>query len=34
MSYTEQLQKIVKKYEEAGHPLPATAHDIALWAIT
>jgi hypothetical protein len=22
-----------KKYEEAGNPLPATAHDIAIWAI-
>lgn len=33
MSYTEQLQRIVKKYEEAGHPLPATAHEIAAWAI-
>ena len=33
MSYTEQLQNIVKKYENAGHPLPATAHEIAQWAI-
>ena len=33
MSYNEQLQRIVKKYEDAGNPLPATAHDIAIWAI-
>lgn len=33
MSYNDQLQPIVKKYEDAGNPLPATAHDIALWAI-
>jgi hypothetical protein len=33
MSYNEQLQRIVKKYEDAGNPLPATAHVIALWAI-
>jgi hypothetical protein len=24
MSYNEQLQRIVKKYEDAGNPLPAT----------
>ena len=33
MSYNEQLQRIVKKYEDAGNPLPATAHDIAICAI-
>ena len=33
MSYNEQLQHIVKKYESAGNPLPATAHEIAIWAI-
>jgi multidrug efflux pump subunit AcrB len=33
MSYSEQLQRIVKKYESAGNPFPATAHDIAQWAI-
>jgi hypothetical protein len=32
MSYNEQLQRIVKTYEDAGNPLPATAHDIAIWA--
>jgi hypothetical protein len=29
MSYNEQLQRIVKKYEDAGNTLPATAHDIS-----
>jgi hypothetical protein len=33
MSYNEQLQRIVKQYESAGNPLPATAHEIAIWAI-
>lgn len=33
MSYTEQLQRIVKKYEVAGHSLPAPGHEIAAWAI-
>jgi hypothetical protein len=33
MSYSEQLQRIVKQYEEAGNPLPATAHEMAIWAI-
>jgi hypothetical protein len=33
LSYSEQLQQIVKKYESAGNSLPATAHDIAQWAI-
>ncbi len=33
MSYTEQLQRVVRNYEAAGNQLPATAHDIALWAI-
>jgi hypothetical protein len=33
MSYTEQLQRIVKEYEAAGNPFPATAHEIAIWAV-
>ena len=33
MSYNEQLQRIVKKYESAENPFPATALDIAQWAI-
>jgi hypothetical protein len=33
MSYSEQLQRIIKRYEETGNPLPATAHEIATWAI-
>ncbi len=33
MSYSEQLQRIVKQYEEAGNPLPATVHEMAIWAI-
>jgi hypothetical protein len=33
MSYSEQLQRIIRRYEETGNPLPATAHEIATWAI-
>jgi hypothetical protein len=33
MSYTEQLQKIVADYRSAGQPWPATAHEMAEWAI-
>jgi hypothetical protein len=33
MTYSEQLQRIVRKYEAAGAPWPASAHEIALWAI-
>lgn len=33
MSLIEQNQKIVAKYREAGLPWPATAPDIARWAI-
>ena len=33
MSYTEQMQKIVRKYRESDQPWPTTAADIARWAI-
>jgi hypothetical protein len=33
MSYTEQMQRIITKYRESGEPWPATAIDIARWAI-
>jgi hypothetical protein len=33
MTYTEQLQKIVADYRSAGQPWPATAHEMAEWAI-
>jgi hypothetical protein len=33
VTYTEQLQKIWRSYEEAGMPTPATARDVATWAI-
>ena len=32
-TYAEQLQKIWRLYEEAGMPTPATARDVAAWAI-
>jgi hypothetical protein len=32
-TYTEQLQRIWRSYEEAGMPTPATARDVAAWAI-
>lgn len=32
-TYTEQLQKIWAKYEAAGNTMPATARDVARWAI-
>ena len=32
-TYNEQLQKIWRKYEDAGNPVPATARDVAKWAI-
>lgn len=33
MSYTEQIQRIVSKYREAGHQWPASPIDVAAWAI-
>ncbi len=33
MSYHEKLQHIWVKYEKAGMPTPATARDVAAWAI-
>jgi hypothetical protein len=33
MTYSEQLQRIVNRYVEAAQPWPATARDIARWAI-
>jgi hypothetical protein len=32
-TYNEQLQRIWRAYEEAGMPTPATARDVATWAI-
>lgn len=32
-TYTEQLQKIWEKYEAAGNETPATAREVARWAI-
>ena len=33
MSYTKQLQRIVREYRDAGQPWPASPDDIAGWAI-
>lgn len=33
MSYSEQLQSIVRRYRSAGEPWPATTKTIAAWAI-
>lgn len=33
MTYTEQLQRIVADYRSSGQPWPATAHEMAEWAI-
>jgi hypothetical protein len=33
MTYTEQLQEIWRRYEAAGMPVPATAKEVAAWAI-
>ena len=33
MTYKEQLQRIVADYRQNGQPWPATAHDMAFWAI-
>jgi hypothetical protein len=32
MSYTETLQELVRKYEEAGHSQPFTMRGVAAWA--
>jgi hypothetical protein len=32
-TYTEQLQAIWRQYEAAGMPIPATAKEVAAWAI-
>jgi hypothetical protein len=32
-TYTEQLQRIWRSYEEAGMPTPVTARDVAAWAV-
>lgn len=32
-TYTEQMQKIWKAYEDAGEPMPATSRDVAAWAV-
>jgi hypothetical protein len=32
-TYTEQLQAIWRRYEDAGMPIPATAKEVAAWAI-
>lgn len=34
MTYTEQLQKVVADYRTSGQPWPATAHEMAIWAIS
>jgi hypothetical protein len=33
MTYKEQMQRIVREYIDAGQLWPASAHDIAIWAI-
>jgi hypothetical protein len=33
MTYSEQLQQIVAEYRSSGQPWPATAHEMAVWAI-
>jgi hypothetical protein len=33
MNFTAQVQKIVKHYQEARQPWPATSREIAGWAI-
>lgn len=33
MTYREQLQGIVADYRQNGQPWPATAHEMAMWAI-
>src|SRR6266436_8425377 len=33
MTYTEQMQRIIRKYRESGKPWPTTSIEIAQWAI-
>ena len=33
LTYTEQMQRIWRLYEEAGMPTPASKYDVAAWAI-
>lgn len=33
MTYTEQMQQIIRKYRESGKPWPTTSIEIAQWAI-
>lgn len=33
MAYSEQLQRIVRRYIEARQPWPASTHEIAAWAV-
>lgn len=33
MRYAEQLQRIAREYREAGETWPATARQIAVWAL-
>ena len=33
MSYAEQMQRIARQYREAGEPWPATARQVAAWAV-
>jgi hypothetical protein len=33
VTYKEQLQRIVADYRQNGQPWPATAHEMAIWAI-
>lgn len=32
-TYTEQMQRIWKKYEDSGESMPASSRDVAAWAI-
>lgn len=32
-TYNEQMQKLVAEYRQAGNPWPATAYDMAAWAV-
>jgi hypothetical protein len=34
MTYTRQMQQLVQEYRAAGQPWPATAKEIAAWAIS
>jgi len=33
LTYTDQLQKVVSEYQQAGQPWPATARQIAAWGV-